>query len=69
MYRLRKGGIFLTVKDLMLLTGSCSYQSCSRLHRTIRDAIAANKRKITIREYCNYEGIDYTEIWEFLRVK
>ena len=63
----RKGGIFLTVKDLMLLTGSNSYQSCSRLHRTIRDAIASDKKKITIREYCNYEKIDFNEIWKFLR--
>jgi hypothetical protein len=68
MSRLVKGGIFLTVKDLMILTGSSSYQSCSRLHHTIRDAIALDKKKITIREYCNYEKIDFKEIWEFLRV-
>jgi hypothetical protein len=62
-----KGGIFLTVKDLMNLTGSNSYQSCSRLHRTIRDAITADKKKLTIREYCDFEKIDFGKIWKFLR--
>jgi len=62
-----KGGIFLTVKDLMILTGSDSYQSCSRLHRTIRDALGPGKKKITIGEYCRYEKVDQEEILNFLR--
>jgi hypothetical protein len=55
-------GIFLTVRDLMKVTGSYSY-----FHRNIRDAIAPNKRKITIQEYCKYEGVSFDEVWKFLR--
>lgn len=60
-------GIFLTVKDLMRLTGTDNETSAGRMHRTIRDAIAKNKRKLTIKEYCEYERLDFKEIWTFLR--
>lgn len=62
-------GIYLTVKDLMRLTGSNSYFGTAKSHRGIRDSIAPDKRKITIREYCHYEGVSFEEVWEFLRVK
>jgi hypothetical protein len=62
-------GIFLTVRDLMKVTGSYSYFGTAKAHRNIRDAISLNKRKITIQEYCKYEGISFDEIWAFLRTK
>ncbi len=60
-------GIFLTVKDLMRLTGSDNEASTARAHRAIRDAIAKDKHKITVKEYCQYEKLDFKEIWIFLR--
>ncbi len=60
-------GIFLTVKDLMRLTGSNSYEATRQLHKTIRNNIVKNKRKLTIKEYCKFEGIDYQEVMEFLK--
>ena len=62
-------GIYLTIKDLMKITGSYSYDGAGNTHRAIRDAIGKNKRKLTIREYCAYEGVSFEEIWEFLRSK
>lgn len=64
-----EGGIFLTVKDLMILTGSNNYGSCGNLHRAIRDAMGDNKKKITVKEYCDYEKIDFDYIWKVLREK
>ncbi|MBL4898583.1 MAG: hypothetical protein JKX76_02925 [Colwellia sp.] len=61
-----KGGIFFTVKDLMILTGKSHYQSASREHLAIRDGIAAKKRKLTVREYCDHESLKYDEIMEYL---
>ena len=60
-------GIFLTIKDLMKLTGSYSYYSTAATHLRIRDAIASNKRKLTIIEYCLYEKIDFDYVWKYLR--
>jgi predicted ester cyclase len=60
-------GIFLTVKDLMRLNGCNNEASAGRMHRAIRDSIAENKRKLTIKEYCQYERLDFKEIWLFLR--
>jgi hypothetical protein len=51
----------------MRLTGSDNEASSARAHRTIRDAIAKDKNKITIKEYCQYEKLDFKEIWIFLR--
>lgn len=59
--------IFLSVKDLMLLMDTDHYDSAQRAHKGIRDAIATDKRKLTIREYCEFEKVPFEEIWEFLR--
>lgn len=60
-------GIFLSIKDMMRLTGSNNYFSCAHYHRAIRDGISANKKKLTIREYCEHEKIDFDYVWKFLR--
>ncbi|MHB8260459.1 MAG: hypothetical protein ACYDCN_08530 [Bacteroidia bacterium] len=64
-----ESGIYLSIKDLMSVTGTYSYSATARAHKGIRDAIAPNKRKITIREYCEYEGVSFDEVWAFLRIK
>lgn len=62
-------GIFLTIRDLMEITGSDSYAGTARSHLAIRDAISPDKRKLTVREYCQYESVSFEEVWEFLRAK
>lgn len=59
--------IFLSIKDLMLLMDTDHYDSAQRAHKAIRDAIAPNKRKLTIMEYCEFEQLPYAEIMAFLR--
>jgi protein-disulfide isomerase len=60
-------GIFLSIKDLMFLTGSNNYKSCAKAHHAIRDALAANKRKLTIKEYCDFEKLNLEEILQEIR--
>lgn len=62
-----EGGIFLTVKDLMKLTGSTNYNSTGNLHRQIRDTMFNSKRKITVKEYCEAEKIEFGYVWQVLR--
>lgn len=62
-----EGGIFLTIKDLQRLIGSDSYRSVARQHQTLRDTL--NKSIITIKEYCDYEKLDFEYVWTFLRGK
>ena len=38
-----KGSIFITVKELMILTGKNNYESCRREHQAIRDGFEAKK--------------------------
>ncbi|MGZ3931685.1 MAG: hypothetical protein ACXVNO_01475 [Bacteroidia bacterium] len=64
-----EGGIFLTIKDLMRLIGSDSYTSVAKEHMAIRDALEKKTKKITIKEYCEYEKIDFAYVWDFLRGK
>lgn len=64
-----EGGIFLTIKDLMKLNGGNSYNSAGNQHRALRDSIGKNKDKITIKEYCDHEKIDFDFVWSFLRKK
>lgn len=61
------GGIFLTIKDLMKLLGSNNYSSCANQHKIIRDSIANGKKKLTVKEYCDYEKIEFEVVWKFIR--
>ena len=63
------GGIFLSIKDLMLLTGNGIYNNAQREHLAIRDSLGKKDKKLTIREYCEFEGIAFDYVWEFLRGK
>ena len=38
-------GIFLSVKDLMRLTGGRSYSSGAHQHKVIRDSLSSKKKK------------------------
>lgn len=60
------GGIFLSVKDLMRITGSESYESCRQTHQALRDSSGSEKRKLTVKEYCDLEQIDFDETVKFL---
>lgn len=64
-----EGGIFLTVKDLQRLLGCDHYNTANRQHLAIRDALGKKSRYITIKEYCDYEELDFEYVWVFLRGK
>jgi hypothetical protein len=64
-----EGGIFLTIKDLMRLLGTDSYAYAAREHLGLRDALEKKTKKVTIKEYCEYEKIDFAYVWDFLRSK
>jgi hypothetical protein len=60
--------IFLTVKDLTILTGN-TYKACWREFNIIRDSLGKlKKQKVTIEEYSKYEGISVEEIKKALRI-
>ena len=45
-------------------------KSCFTLMQTLKDALGKQKhQKITIKEYCRYEGISYDEVLEALKLK
>jgi len=60
-------GIFLTIKDLQRLLGFKHYTNASKEFRTLRDILKKKSKHITIKEYCEYEEIDFEYVWEFLR--
>ena len=66
-----KGSLFITVKEIMTLTGKdhlskSQYENSRKSHKAIRDAISPNKRLLTVKEYCDYQGIPYFEVVEAL---
>lgn len=59
--------IYLEVADLQILTGR-SMSQCYRIYQTFRDM--SGRRKITIRKYCQLEGIeDVSEVYDALGIK
>jgi hypothetical protein len=64
-----EGSIFLSIKDLQRLLGSENYNTANKLHLSVRDALCKKSKYITIKEYCEYEGLEFNYIWEVLRGK
>lgn len=54
--------IYLTISDLQILTGT-GHRNCYNVMRTIKDSLGKQKHQhITLREYSDYEKIDYNEL-------
>jgi len=64
-----EGGFIFTIKDLQKLYGIDNYKSAARQHMAVRDSLNKKGTKITIKEFCACEDLDFTDVWEFLRGK
>lgn len=68
-------GLFITVKDLMCLHGSNSYEAMRRQHKAVRDALTSKTKKdagkikpyLTIQEYCKYMDLNLEEVCAYLK--
>ena len=62
------GGIFISVSDVQVLLGCERYATAWAYYNSVRDAIAKkHSKKITIKEFCEYEELDFEYIWKTLR--
>lgn len=61
------GGILITVKDIQELLGIDSYRSAAKQLQSVRDTLQKKGRRITIKEYCEAEDLDFEYVWRFLR--
>lgn len=61
-------GYYMTTKDLLALTGNNNKGHAAQQLLAIRDAIGGpRKQRLSIKEYCSFEGLDFDEVWQFLR--
>jgi hypothetical protein len=61
--------IVIIRKDIERLKG-CSRITALRLIKAIKDSMGkSDKQSISIREFCEYEGLDYNEVIEQLGLK
>lgn len=51
----------------MRLLGTECYFTAAKEHKAIRDALRKNDKRLTIREYCKYEELDFKYVWGYLR--
>lgn len=61
-----KGGILITPRDIMLITGADCERSAQKEHLAVRDSLNIKNKRLTIKQYCVYWNFDYTEIIQFL---
>lgn len=64
---MNRGRIYLSIEDLMKLIGTKNRSTAYSAHKTIREALKPGKMNLTIREYCEYTGDGFEEIWRELR--
>jgi hypothetical protein len=60
-----KGGIFITPKDIEIITG-LSNNRALRQHQSVRDALGKTGKKLTVKEYCDYNQLNYEEIIQYI---
>ncbi|CAG5082796.1 hypothetical protein SAMN05216474_2145 [Lishizhenia tianjinensis] len=60
-----KGSKLISTKDIQIITGY-SIEVCRRDHRTVRDALGKKSKMLTVKEYCDYYELDYSEIVSYL---
>jgi hypothetical protein len=60
-----KGGLFITAKEISLVTG-LHIRNAQKEHQQIRDTFGRKGRKLTIRQFCLYNELDYEEVVAFL---
>jgi hypothetical protein len=63
-----KGGILITARDIMLITGTMNEDTATREHRTIRDSLGKVNKRLTVQEYCRYWDLNFEDIVEFLNL-
>lgn len=53
-----KGSIFITPKDIQIIN-DCSIRSAQEDHRAVRDSLKITNGKLSVKQYCDYYGLDY----------
>ena len=60
--------IFITTSDLQILTGT-GYRNSVNILRTIKDSLGKKHHQhVTFKEYCDYEKINQSEVFEALNL-
>lgn len=60
-----KGGIYITPKDIQVLN-NCTIQQARIEHRTVRDILGIDKKKLTVLAYCDYYKLDYELVISYI---
>jgi hypothetical protein len=61
------GKHFLNHLDLKFLMGTNNMPTVYRRYKAICQAIKPGKHSLTIKEFCQFEGYDFEEMWGILR--
>lgn len=60
-----KGSKLMSPKDIQVIT-NYNIEVCRREHRAVRDALGKKGRMLTVKEYCDYNELDYQEVISYL---
>lgn len=60
-----KGGIYITPKDIQVLN-DCTIQQARIEHRTVRDILGVEKKKLSVLAYCNYYKLNYDLVVSYI---
>ncbi|MCB9234063.1 MAG: hypothetical protein H6581_20570 [Bacteroidia bacterium] len=64
-----EGEMMFTIRDLAKLMGDVSERTVRRHHAKLREEILQGKNRgfITVREFCEYKGVDLNDISSHLK--
>ena len=62
-----RGGMLMTARDILIITGGSCLNSAYREHLQVRDSLGKKSKRLSIKEYCEYWELDYWETMAFLK--
>ena len=62
-----KGGLFISTKEIQLITGSTCIRTAQKEHKKIRKKLGIKSGRLTIRQYCDFWQLSYQDAISFLK--
>lgn len=60
-------GIYINGNDVQRLLGCERYATAHKYLTAVKDALGKKSKYITIKEFCEYEELEFDYVWKLLR--
>ena len=60
------GAMLITTRDIQLILRTSCERTAQQDHKLVRDGLGKNRKRLTIKQYCDYWELDLEDTLNFL---